>query len=490
MKGALMCLVFALAIPIVSFFTSQALQSHDNAELRTGLMQGKDGLTQAQASQISLSRACQVPGFRKQAQDACERQDHLEWMAIVAIISGGIGFGTVLLIAFIGIVSRLSRVMLFISFAPGLLITVLALSSTSLLNAGLAAATLYYGESALIGRIHFGIIAVLGVTGFYGAFIIIVKSFGALRRAKTFVVGRLIKADSSQRLWAFVADTAKRAGCKPPDNIVVGMEPNFYVTESYVQCLDKTLNGRTMYMSLPLCRILSLDEFKAVLGHELAHYVGADTKWSKRFYPIYRGAGQSLEGLASAKVGSGQIALLPAMAVFSYFLGSFAVAENRIGRERELAADKLGGDIAGAENIATSLIKVHVYSPIWEVIQNQMVELLKQEKQLINASSRFLEFAEQSTDPKLLEGLDAKMLPHPTDSHPPLSVRLKALGYSLSSLGEKCLHPVVDNPAILLIEGYEDLEKDLSEAEAGILANLIARVRVAKEAAAKAEAKK
>ena len=59
-------------------------------------------------------------------------------------------------------------------------------------------------------------------------------------------------------------------------------------------CLDGKLKGRTMFLSLSLCRILSLDEMKAVLGHELAHYKGLDTRFSRRFYPIYRGATQGL----------------------------------------------------------------------------------------------------------------------------------------------------------------------------------------------------
>src|SRR5207253_136023 len=96
------------------------------------------------------------------------------------------------------------------------------------------------------------------------------------------------------RLWSFVADAAQSAGVAPPEHLVLGLEPNFYVTEAHVQCLDGELHGRTMYLSIPLARIFSQQELRAVLGHELGHYKGDDTVFSQKFYPIYRGTLDSL----------------------------------------------------------------------------------------------------------------------------------------------------------------------------------------------------
>ncbi len=151
-------------------------------------------------------------------------------------------------------------------------------------------------------------------------------------------------------------------GARPPDAIVAGLEPNFYVTEANVICLDGKLKGRTMFVSLPLCRILSLGEMRAVLGHELAHYKGLDTRFSQRFYPIYRGATQGLVNIASGfseKGGAGQLVLLPAFATLSYFLDSFSESEKAISRERELAADKEAANIDSARNLAIALAKLH-----------------------------------------------------------------------------------------------------------------------------------
>jgi Zn-dependent protease with chaperone function len=133
------------------------------------------------------------------------------------------------------------------------------------------------------------------------------------------------------------------------------LDPNFFVAEGEVICLSGRLNGRTLYCSLPLCRILSEEEFTSVIGHELGHFKGQDTKFSERFYPIYRGTASSLAALqAAGREGSGSVALLPAIAVLSYFLESLSVAESRLSRDRELAADQTASTVmSSSERIPT-----------------------------------------------------------------------------------------------------------------------------------------
>ena len=75
--------------------------------------------------------------------------------------------------------------------------------------------------------------------------------------------------------------------------------------------------------------------------HEFGHFKGQDTKFSERFYPIYRGTAASLAALqAAAGEGSGSIPLLPALAVFSCFLECFSIAESRLSRERSSSMKK------------------------------------------------------------------------------------------------------------------------------------------------------
>ena len=58
----------------------------------------------------------------------------------------------------------------------------------------------------------------------------------------------------------------------------------------------------------------------------------------------------------------------------------------------------------------------------------------------------------------------AREMPHPTDSHPPLSVRLRALDLTLASLVRDSLVVEPDEAAINLLDEPERLEEEVNDA--------------------------
>src|SRR5438128_1604749 len=320
-------------------------------------------------------------------------------------------------------------------------------------------------ESALVGRIHIGIIAAIGFGAVVGVVAVARNTFSLVRKAETFVIGKALARDSASQLWRLVEATAQRLESLRPDNIVVGLDPNFFVTEADVICLTGRLSGRTLYCSLPLCRILSADELTSVVGHELGHFKGQDTKFSGRFYPIYRGTASSLAALQVARGGgSGSLALLPAIAVLSYFLESFSVAESRLSRDRELAADQTGAGITSPGHIATALIKLHAFTAIWAQLREAAVNALRQGKAFVNASRTYADAVKESAVPKAFKGIVETHLSHPTDSHPPLSVRLESLRIRLDDVATEALAVTPTDSAIALVCDAEKLGEEISAA--------------------------
>ena len=59
---------------------------------------------------------------------------------------------------------------------------------------------------------------------------------------------------------------------------------------------------------------------------------------------------------------------------------------------------------------------------------------------------------------------------HPTDSHPPLSLRLQNLGVTLGTVAQPALAVAPDNPAIVLFDAPEKLEEEISSAYQQLLA--------------------
>lgn len=383
-----------------------------------------------------------------------------------------IGIALVGLIGLAGILCRSSRRLLLALFGPGLHITILALIALIFLHAALAMGSIYYGEGEFLGRIHFGIMIAIALGALAGVVGMIRGIAGVVQTATTTVVGKKYYLGGGEALAEFLRDLTKRIGTSMPENLVVGLNPNFFVTEANVKCLDGTLMGRTLYISLPLSRILTKAEMAAVLGHEFGHFKGLDTEFSRKFYPIYRGTAESLSGLA-ANVGEGAraTALIPALWTLGYFYQRFAAAETRLGRERELEADAVGGQTTTPRVIATALLKVCAFAPLWDGIYEQMRQAVSQGKQFVNVSAYWAGAINTLHDRSVFDGIDARHLEHPTDSHPPLGVRLDALHFSVSDLAADALQTAPADAAVELITEHEALEKELTDVEHLLLAD-------------------
>jgi Zn-dependent protease with chaperone function len=245
------------------------------------------------------------------------------------------------------------------------------------------------------------------------------------------------------------------------------MEPTFFVTEAKVICLDGEIKGRSLFISLPFCRVITIQELSAIVGHEMGHFFGKDTKWSKKFYPIYRGSIETIFSLDYSKSDNGlaQLAFLPALIFMSIFISVFEKSEKTISRQRELNADAIGMKITSQEAMASALVKVHIYQHAWYFTQEKMKEAMSDGKQIVNLSL-FFEGVCESIPQDFMEGeIGKEHTPHPTDSHPSLSVRLNSIGKKISDVYGKGIKDTINEKAISLIDQPENIEKELSELE-------------------------
>lgn len=391
------------------------------------------------------------------------------WAAI-----GSLLYMLVVLIA--GAVCKVSRKLLLAIFAPGLYISSIAISVIVVAQGFVLVGTLYYIEAAIIGRVHYFLLLLLAFAAILGAVTIIGETFNCVRRAKITVVGNSLKSEEYPHLWEFVSDIAKQVEVEIPHHLIVGLTPTFFVTEANVECWGEELKGRTMYISAPLCRILDRQQLEGIIAHELGHFKGLDTQFSLNFYPIYRGTVDSLQAIVEAIdiSGRGAVALIPGAYMLSFFLECFSGAEKKLSRERELAADALAGQVAGAPAFATGLVKVLAFSGVWVHLTMLMYDWLKKGTVTIdedeyeahelfsNLSNLFVMYLRSEMQSSLLNGLDSKNDPHPTDTHPPLSVRLAALNLTLEDVRNEALNISPEHPASSLIDNLEGLEMRLS----------------------------
>lgn len=398
-------------------------------------------------------------------------QIDLSIMSKAAVGASGVGLLLLFCIRTAGLLARRNRNLLLWVFKPGLYLTGLVLIGLVVVHAAIAMAAIYYGEAALFRRVHVYVIGGIGLGALAGVFKIARNTFSLVRKTEIIVIGKLLSRKEAPDFWGRIEGIADRLGALHPENIVLGLDPNFFVTEADVICLSGNFTGRTLYCSLPLMRILNRREFDAIIGHELGHYKGFDTKFSKKFFPIYRGTVNSIEELRETGGESPRaIALLPAIAVFSYFLESFSVAESRISRERELGADKEGATATDERTIASALVKVQAFSGFWGSLQHVTMETLRQGRMFVNLSKAYINLILAHANPDVLKGLEETHLSHPTDSHPPLKIRLKSLGVSMKHVVTDALNVNPMSPAIKLLRNPERLEEEISSRYQVILA--------------------
>jgi Zn-dependent protease with chaperone function len=237
-------------------------------------------------------------------------------------------------------------------------------------------------------------------------------------------MARSVTAAEAPELWAAVREAAARLRTDPPDHVLVGMQLNFYVTELAVKHDGGRVEGRTLFLSQPMLRQLSTEEVVAIVGHELGHFIGEDTRITREFYPFRFKAHATLFALAQ----SGWVGW-PSLHVLNFFHWSFGASEQAMSREREFAADRVAAELTSPAVAARALVRFHLVNEAYALgITGEGGRRL--DNPLDAPLSGFIR-ERLLPDSAFWERLLKQTTPHPLDSHPPLRDRLAGLGQSV-----------------------------------------------------------
>lgn len=463
-------LFWILVLPIVAFAVGQGVHIKYQGDLISVVEEsiGRPLTTEERAS-VTIDAYCADP--QSEGDSVCTDLTIATSMEIISVVAVVVGL---LLLGFIAYASRAARAdrnVLLRLFRPGLRITLVGLVVLVVADGVLAAGTAYLALGVFMGRIAPFLLLAIAAGAAIAAFGIIRAVTRISQRATSSALGRRVDATTQPRLLAFVGELAGEVGTEPPDQIVAGLDPEFYVTEVDVETPNGTFGGRTMYLSLPLVRILSETELRAVLGHELGHFRGSDTRFSREFYPVYRGAGESINAIVAGGGGDGarSLALIPAFLLLDRFVGAFAAPERALSRDRELAADQAGAEAASPTAVGSALVKLAAFSPLWSGTIEAMMTATGEGDRIDNASSHFVGAIRAAAGPASLEHLDDRPIVHPTDSHPPLTDRLAALHLDPANVGTAALDVSPTSPGADLFDGLDELEIGLTRQAEGLI---------------------
>ncbi|MFI7443826.1 M48 family metallopeptidase [Nonomuraea indica] len=220
-------------------------------------------------------------------------------------------------------------------------------------------------------------------------------------------------------LWQTVEDLARRVRTAPPDEIRLVPEVNAAVSED-TRLLGLRATRRRLFIGLPLLQTLTMDEMRAVLGHELGHYSRAHTRLGA---PVHRGRvalAAAVRGLAGHPV-----VRLP----FTWYARLYLWVSQAVSRRQELEADALAVAIGGRQATAQALRRTEDMALAWTLYVRDYLSLagtggcrpvtvFNGFHALLNDPVRQAEIARLAGEPRESS---------PYDSHPPLADRLAAI---------------------------------------------------------------
>ncbi len=271
--------------------------------------------------------------------------------------------------------------------------------------------------------------------------------------------GPQLISQQQQRLFAEIESVAKSVGQAMPAEVYAVPDINAWVAQR--GGIMGFGSRRVMGLGLPLLRVLTRSQLRAVLAHEFGHYHGGDTKLGPWVYKTRGALGRTLAALAGTD-GKGSLLQLP----FLWYGKMFLRITHAVSRRQEFVADELAARAMGSKPLIDGLRTVHGVAPAfasyWSsecapVLNAGFRPPLVEGFQAFVQSGRIAELIRKELDEELKS---AKVDPY--DTHPPLKERIAAVEHLPAGRV-----PAPDLAAITLLDEVTALETQLLAAMAG-----------------------
>jgi Zn-dependent protease with chaperone function len=334
------------------------------------------------------------------------------------LIAGAGLFAAIFVLAAVAFVSRGARYM---SFLLGWRLLTVASAIAVIVQGSLAVWLAFWAEAYFIERVSVKIMLVIALLAALAAFYAVVMIFRRQRHINQ-VEGVLLRPEDEPKLWAHVRGLAQRIGTAPPDHIIAGIDTNFFVTEAPLVLGGQDIKGRSLFISLPLLRVLDVGEADAVLAHELAHFRGGDAASSAKLGPQLLQYDFYCAAMRTAKVFITYYALRLYRLLFEFAL-------QRDSRYREFVADRAAAALTSGQAIIHSLIKVAAYASYRGQIERQLFEYNQRHGGSLGIGGQVAAgLAPYAASPQFVSAMRSANVPHPFDSHPLLRDRMANVG--------------------------------------------------------------
>ncbi len=188
-----------------------------------------------------------------------------------------------------------------------------------------------------------------------------------------------------------------------------------------------------LLLGLPLMQALSPQQFRAVLAHELGHLSGNHSQFAGWIYRVRKTWGQMLERFhQSEQVGASVLF----NRFFNWYAPFFSAYSFVLARANEYEADRCAAEVAGSQHIAEALLNLEIKSQLlkqsfWTKVYQQADERPEPLKSPFTALAKALATGDEPENEQKWLQQALLVQTDNADTHPCLTDRLTALGYSL-----------------------------------------------------------
>jgi Zn-dependent protease with chaperone function len=262
------------------------------------------------------------------------------------------------------------------------------------------------------------------------------------------------------RLWDALEDVADRVDTDPVNEVWLAPGSDFGVHQEGRGPFG-VFGGKKRVLTIGLCvlDVLTLDEFKAILAHEYAHFSHADTFWSRFLFQVTLSLRTAMQEMART---GGWIAYInPFYWFFWLYSKSYSLLGAGFSRSHEFLADRMACTLYGSDVFARALRKVCTDGVHFEmVVYENIARLLRNKKAYVNMYLAFRKHREEKMTDEERRRLHRDLLddkPSVFRSHPTFKERMEAARQLPMARASS------DTPAIGMFDDPEQIERELTD---------------------------
>lgn len=268
----------------------------------------------------------------------------------------------------------------------------------------------------------------------WSAFILLQATVMSFRKPSIFVPAIWINLDREVDVARFLTALCADMRVPVPNNVILHVGTTFSMGRYPTTVLNANPRGFILCLSLPLLSVLTVNELRTIVAHELAHFGGGDLKYKRRVVPVYTAINETIRIMClidrdRRKGYFAHLFLQIPIFILCLFGRRYRQLDLSLARELESRADAFSAAVCGRESFVSALRKSTGYGIAFDKVLEQLLDEHRKSKQPLSTAYRTFRKRLKEYQPIAQEALTTEMVEYSDiwDQHPSMIKRIEAI---------------------------------------------------------------